>query len=74
MSPIPYYSRSVYGQTRLYVAEIESAQRIARLTGQRTIEPAHLDALTALGLTFNEVLPFSDERHKALQRMAFGER
>lgn len=53
---IKYYSRSVYGTTRNYVADPIVARAIENLTRQTTLSESHMSALSALGLTWEQVI------------------
>lgn len=52
---IPVYVRQVYGCPKVYAADSEQAQALAALTGCRTLEHRHTQALEALGFTVNVV-------------------
>lgn len=54
---IEYYKKSVYGTEYLYVKEKKWADIITTLTGQKTLSPYTMKALTALGCEFKQVLP-----------------
>ncbi len=53
---IKYYTRSVYGNDNIYIADSEQAQLVFALTGTKTLLPHQKSALEALGFTFEEVL------------------
>jgi len=52
---IKFYRDRVYGVVKFYVKEPELAQAITVLTGRKTITEQDMQALTALGFTFEEV-------------------
>lgn len=52
---IKVYSRSVYGRTLLYSADLAQAKHLQALTGAKTLEHRHLIALEALGFTIQQV-------------------
>lgn len=52
---IKVYSRSVYGRTLLYSADVTQAKHLQALTGAKTLEHRHLIALEALGFTIQQV-------------------
>lgn len=51
MKTISVYFRCAYGVTRLYVYEPAMASALSTLTGSKTLEQRHVDALKALGFT-----------------------
>lgn len=53
---IKFYRDRVYGVVKFYVKEPEMAQAISKLTGRKTLTEQDMDALKALGFTFEEVL------------------
>ena len=57
---VRYFSRDVYGTTRLYVTDGEVSAALMALTRRRTIEARDLDALRALGHSVERV---ADPKH-----------
>ena len=55
MPTITVYTRSVYGQLKVYAANPEQAKHLSTLTGARTLEHRHLAALESLGFTVSQV-------------------
>lgn len=53
---IQFYTRSVYGNDNMYIADQAQAQLIGALTNTKTLLPYHKKALEALGFTFEEVI------------------
>lgn len=53
---IEYYIKDVWGNKRSYIADKETAENISLLTGQKTLDARHFQALEALGFTFKQVL------------------
>lgn len=57
MKTIQYYTKNVYGLERIYISDPEIAKNIRVLTGQKTIDTQHIQALIELGFEFEQVLP-----------------
>lgn len=53
---IEYYTKSVYGNDNMYVANEEIATYVSWLTNKKTISTSDMEALTKLGHNFTEVL------------------
>ena len=53
---IKIYTRSVYGAPRVYILDEKQAANVSALTGSKTLEQRHIDALTAMGFTLVPVL------------------
>lgn len=49
------YVRNVYGNECIYAADAEQARILRALTSSKTLLPSHVEALTALGFTFQQV-------------------
>lgn len=55
---ISFYITKVYGNELCYLAEdTAESQAIKRLTGTKTLNQNHFDALTTLGIEFVEIIP-----------------
>lgn len=54
---IKFYRKNVWGNELKYVADPITAATITSLTGQKTLSEQQIKSLTALGLSFEEVLP-----------------
>lgn len=54
---ISIYTREICGVRRIYVADETLAKHITQLTGAKTLEHRHIDAMESLGFTFEQVLP-----------------
>lgn len=52
---IPVFTRSTYGNERIYVADATLASSLRALTRLDTLLPEHVTALKALGFTFRLV-------------------
>jgi hypothetical protein len=55
MNRIAVFSRNVYGEQKIYVADPEQAAALETLTGNRTLTDYKLDALRNLGFKFDVV-------------------
>lgn len=55
MSSILVYTRNVYGVPKVYAADPSQAAHLSVLTGARTLEHRHLQALEALGHAIEQV-------------------
>lgn len=53
---IEYYVKSVYGTDTLYVMDADIARHLSILTGMKTLTTRHMEALKALGFSFEEVI------------------
>lgn len=62
-STIPVFTRSSYGNERIYVADATLASSLRALTRLDTLLPEHVSALKSLGFTFRLV---SDPKSKPL--------
>jgi hypothetical protein len=49
---IEVFSRSVYGEVRIYAADKSQADALGKITGTKTLTAAHIDGLKQLGLEF----------------------
>jgi hypothetical protein len=49
---IEVYSRSVYGEQRIYVSKKEQADAIGKITGTKTLTSTHVAGLEQLGFSF----------------------
>lgn len=55
---ISFYITKVYGNELCYLAEdTAESQAIKRLTGTKTLSPAHFECLETLGVQFTEIIP-----------------
>lgn len=52
---ITFYTRSVYGRENIYIADETQASLVSTLTGLKTVSNSQLHALSALGLTLEQV-------------------
>ena len=53
---IEVYSRSVYGEQRIYVSKKEQADAIGKITGTKTLTPIQIRGLEQLGFAFYQVV------------------
>lgn len=53
---IEFYTKQVYGATKLYIADEDQAQIIKQLTGRITITTEDIEALQKLGVRFKQVM------------------
>ena len=53
---IEFYTKNVYGNDLMYVADPAIAEHLTNLTGRVTIANSDMFALTKLGFTFTEVI------------------
>ena len=52
---IEFFTRSVYGNTHMYIADAKMQDLISQLTGTVTLLEHHKSVLEQLGFTFEEV-------------------
>jgi hypothetical protein len=52
---IKYYIKDVYGSSYKIILDNELAQHFYTLTHFKTLSPLHMNALSALGFTFEQV-------------------
>lgn len=52
---IPFFVRSVYGRDNIYIADETQSALVSTLTGLKTVSNSQLRALSALGLTLEQV-------------------
>lgn len=55
MDTIKYYITKVYGVEHIYIADEKTAEYMRALTGQKTVNTRHIEALRALGFEFERV-------------------
>ena len=53
---IEIFSRSVYGEVRIYAADKSQADALGKITGTKTLTSAHMEGLKQLGLDFEQVI------------------
>ena len=63
--PIHVFTRSAYGEERIYPADSYQAAAISDLTGCKTLTPSHIQALIDLGFEFEEI---PDKQHQTKLR------
>lgn len=54
---IKIYIKSVWGNDNIYIASEEHIEPVRMLTGKVTIDRNDIEALKALGLSFEQVVP-----------------
>ena len=53
---IHYYTKQVYGEDRLYVANEKQSQALCKLTGNKTLTYRAMQGLKELGIELKEVI------------------
>lgn len=53
---IEYYTKSVYGEDKFYVADEKLARILTLITGRKTLLSYDFEGFKLLGFTFKEVL------------------
>ena len=56
MGTIQIFGRSVYGETRIYVADEQQADAIRKITTTKTLTTIQMRGLEELGFVFEEVI------------------
>ena len=62
---IKYYTQNVYGVPRRYILDDKIQELYFTLTHFATVSPSHMGALSAFGITWEEVLAPEVPPHKA---------
>jgi len=58
---IQFYTKSVYGNTLIYLVESEASRSMLELIGQKTISKSQMARFEKLGLSFEQVINPSEK-------------
>jgi len=58
---VQFYTKSVYGNTLIYLVESEVSEAMLRLIDQKTISKSQMEKFEKLGLSFEQVINPSEK-------------